>query len=314
MSGDPAASMDSADITVIVNSGANVAPEYEGTVSLEFPKPADDGTLTIKLIQTCPTSQPHQDSEFWQELDDGVKGFYLKGDGSFSLQAERGRLYFTQDGELVIEGSIRQTSGASFGLVSLALTSSVVSFDAFNQVEKRLPHYIDANCSFQNPSDTVVHHGIDWVLELANDESGSTINRKRWKYSLDLSSTPVKVKVREYTEVDGTFNNTFIETNYSDDEYLILEVDSYGNAEFESLIDFESDGVTPIKRTASQEYDSSQGYIAGDVVLDNTPAGLKVFEANTDLSAGVATSDVDSWSELIHKNFVWFAKRKYLIN
>ena len=105
--------MNSDDVTIVVNSGANVAPEHEGTVSLEFPRPAD-GDLTIKLIQTCPTSQPHQDSEFWQELgnsaDDGVKGFYLKGDGSFSLQARQGRLYFTQDGELVIEGSIRQTS------------------------------------------------------------------------------------------------------------------------------------------------------------------------------------------------------------
>jgi len=203
-------------------NGTSAPPELQGSVTITFTGTAPENAtldITVQQIAMQPSHAPGGAGEaHWTRIDnpeagESQPGFYIRGDGSFSFQAKNGVLKF-EDGELVIEGNIRQTSGATFGLVALVVSSNIVTYDEWNQLSTRTPKVIDANASFQNPAGEVVHHGIKWQFDISDPEGSQGGDRKREVYRLAFEEDSsgvnrARIKVALYLEDSDSNSGTF---------------------------------------------------------------------------------------------------------
>ena len=108
--------------------------------------------IQIGLSGSTPDGQIR--SAGFEGLADTGKGFVVSGDGSFVFAADDGRLYF-DDGELVLEGKLRQVDGKEYTFIDLNASPSSFFYNEMSDGTYDPDHSEDdciISANFQNSS------------------------------------------------------------------------------------------------------------------------------------------------------------------
>lgn len=198
------------------------------------------------------------------------QGFAVSGDGTFIFAADDGRLHF-DDGELVLEGKLRQIDGKEYTFIDLDATPDSFFYNELSDGTYTMDDHTDAcniRASFQNSfikSDEVKFRVSDAsgtnFVEYTDHDSNGKYNISGFKYDplVDFANGEPKIATAKF---DVTGFNEMI--NSVDPQLTTIIVSASGlntSTERSIPINFVADGAAAVsvELTADQqvfEYDS----------------------------------------------------------